>query len=200
MIPPMNPHLTVWITDLADTGVVLPLSALLVGLLWYLESAHSAWLFGRALLACLITMAVLKVIFISCGHAMGSSINSPSGHTSLGMFFYGTVAILFWVKRPGIQGILASSALALLVCAIAVSRLLLNAHNLPEVIVGACVGALALTLFAIPYLRQKHPSLKLKKLGLILVPVFILTYGTVLPAEQMLRQMLPLFHLDICSA
>lgn len=194
----MNPHLLVWITDLADTGVVLPLSALLIGLLWYLESVRSAWLFGRALIACLAAMFVLKVLFISCGQAMGSSINSPSGHTSLGVFFYGTAAVLFWVKRPGFQGIVASICLALLICTIAISRLVLNAHNLPEVIVGGCVGAMALALFAFPYLRQKHPDLKLGKMGLIIVPVFLLTYGTVLPAEQMLRNMLPMFHLDIC--
>jgi len=196
----MNPHLLVWITDLADTGVVLPLSALLIGLLWYLESVRSAWLFGRALVACLVTMAILKVLFISCGHAMGSSINSPSGHTSLGVFFYGTAAVLFWIKRPGFGGIIASVCMALLVCTIAISRLLLNAHNLPEVLVGGSVGALALALFAVPYLRQQHPGLRLGQMGLIIVPVFLLTYGTVLPAEQMLRNMLPMFHLDICSA
>lgn len=196
----MTHQITVWITNLADTGVVLPLSLLLAIMLWYLESLRSAWIFARALIVLLMVMTILKVVFISCGHAIGAGIISPSGHSSLGSFFYGTLGILLWAKLKDWRGILTGTILILLILAIAISRYLLGAHNVQEILVGTSMGILALSLFARPYLHQPHQKLSLGRLGLILIPVFALTYGTILPAERVLRLMIPYFNLGLCSA
>lgn len=196
----MNHHVILWITNLADSGVILPLAVLLTGALWYLESARAAWLYGRTFLLCLGVMTVLKVLFISCGHVIGSSIVSPSGHASLATLFFGSLAVLVWARRPGVAGVVIGIALIDLIIAIAISRVLLGAHNLPEVLVGVLIGLVALVLFAWPYLRLPHPDLRLRRLALVMLPAFLLTYGTILPAEHLLRDFIPLFNFGLCAA
>lgn len=196
----MAHQVAVWITNLADTGVILPLSILLAITLWCLESVRSAWMFARSLIALLIVMTILKVVFISCGQVIGAGIISPSGHSSLAGFFYGALGILLWSKLKDWRGIVAGALMSLLVVAIAISRYLLDAHNIQEILVGTSMGILALCLFAHPYLRQPHQDLNLGRMGLVLIPVFALTYGTVLPAEHVLRQMIPYFRLGLCVA
>jgi membrane-associated phospholipid phosphatase len=188
-----------WITDLADTGVVLPMAFLLIIVLWYLEHGRSAWLFARALLTCLVTMTIVKIFFLSCGHAIGSNIASPSGHTSMAFFFYGSVAVLFWARRPGLWGILIGVLTLLLVLLIGASRLVLHAHNVQEVIAGGFIGILCLIQFAWPYLHLSHPSLRLRRIALVLLPVFLLSYGTILPAENILRQITPMLSFGVCT-
>lgn len=194
----MRLDLAGWITNFGDTGVVLPLSALLVIALWWLESGRSAWIFFRALLICLIGMALLKILFISCGHSLGSTIESPSGHTSLSAFFYGSIATLCWARRPGPIGLAAAIAALALTIAVGISRLMLNAHNLPEVILGGMVGALTLAGFTIPYLKIPHTDLRLRRVAILLLPIFLLTYGSILPAEQFLRDLIPRLNLQLC--
>jgi membrane-associated phospholipid phosphatase len=195
----MNPQLALWITNFGDTGVILPLAALLILVLWRLESGRSAWTLARALLGCLATMTVLKILFISCGHSLGSQIESPSGHTSLATFFYGSLATLCWARRPGPLGLCAALATFALIVGVGVSRLILSAHNLPEVLLGGSIGALALAGFAVPYLKLPHQDLRLRHIALLLAPLFLLSYGTILPAEQMLRNFIPWLRLDVCT-
>jgi drug/metabolite transporter (DMT)-like permease len=88
-------------THLGDTAVILPLTGLLISILWRFESRRAAWLLLRALLACMVMMGTLKVVFLSCGYARGIGIVSPSGHSSLATFFYGVLAVLVWTRQQG---------------------------------------------------------------------------------------------------
>jgi len=195
----MNFQFAHWITNFGDTGVILPLATILLIALWRMESVQAAWVFARAIFICLASMALLKIFFLSCGHTLGSSIASPSGHTSLTSFFYGVIATLFWARSPGSLGIAAILATLALVLCVAFSRLVLGAHNLPEVLLGGSIGTLSLVCFAQPYLKLPHPDLRLGRIALLLVPLFLLTYGTILPAESMLRNLIPFFQIGICA-
>lgn len=185
------------ITDLADSGLILPLCVLLAGLLFVAESRRSAWLFFRALLICLIIMTLLKIGFLSCGKAVGSEIHSPSGHASLATFFFGSLATVLFVRLRAPWRWIAPALALMLVILIGATRVALNAHNPAEVLLGTLVGALSLAAFTWPYLKQAHRQLPLKLLLLALGPLFLLCYGSALPAEELLHAMIP--HLQPAS-
>lgn len=188
------------ITDLADSGLILPLCVLLAAMLWFMESRRAAGLFIRALALCLLAMTVLKLGFLSCGEAIGSTVISPSGHTSLAVFFFGSVATLFHARQHGPARWIAPSLALALTLAIGETRIMLSAHNLAEVVFGACVGGLALTLFVRPYLRLSHPPLAAHRLLLAMLPVFLLCYGSALPAENLIRAFVPQLRPAACQA
>jgi len=188
------------ITDLADSGLILPLCALLAGVLWFVESRRSAWLFLRALLLCLIAMALLKIGFLSCGKAAGSAIHSPSGHASLATFFFGSLACVIFVRLTAPWRWVAPVATVVLVIAIGLTRVLLGAHSPAEVIIGSAVGGLSLAAFVLPYLKLPRRRLSLRPLLLALGPLFLLCYGSALPAEELLHAMIPHLQPTICSA
>lgn len=187
------------ITDLADSGLILPLCVLLTVFLWLMESRRAAWLFLRALAVCLLAMTVLKLTFISCGEAIGSSVISPSGHTSLAVFFFGSVATLFYARQQGRERWIAPALALALAVAVGETRLLLSAHNLAEVMFGATVGGLALTLFLRPYLRLSHPPLAFHRLLLAMLPIFLLCYGSALPAENLIRAVVLQLRPSACT-
>jgi len=188
------------ITDFGDTGVVLPLAGLLICLLAYAESRRAAWLFARAMLGCLVVMTLLKILFLSCGQHFGLNIASPSGHASLTTILYGSIAVVVWAQPRPVLRALAAGFTALLVLSVAVSRVLLHAHTVPEVCLGFTVGALSLLCFARPYLAMKHPVIRIRHVGLVLGTAFLISYGTVLPAERLLRNYIPFFQIGICRA
>jgi membrane-associated phospholipid phosphatase len=190
------------ITNFGDSAVVLPLTALLAGGLWYFESLKSAWLLVRALLACLLAMTVLKLLFLACGRVIGFHIDSPSGHTGLTVFFYGALAAVVWARPSAAARVLALVLATALVLLVAASRVVLGAHSFQEVLCGMVVGALSLAWFARPYLAIEHPGMRLQGivLALVLVPALMTTYGMVLPVEVMLRHFAQLFRIGICAA
>jgi membrane-associated phospholipid phosphatase len=209
------------ITDLGDAAVVLPLALLLLAALWRYESRRAAWVFLRALIGCGIGLALLKVLFISCGRAWhAAQLESPSGHTGLSIFVYGALAAVAMnaaqggaVPRalppadglaaagPAQAGGAAGGWLATfiaytappLVAAIAVSRVALGSHTLPEVAVGALVGLAALAGFALPYRRLPRARFPMTGFVILMLVVYVLTYGDNSPAEDVIRYLAAMF-------
>jgi undecaprenyl-diphosphatase len=188
-----------WVTNFGDTGVVLPLAVLLTCVLLYAESPRAAWLFARAMLVCVAVMTALKIVFIACGHHIGLGITSPSGHASLTTMFYGALAIIVWAQPRPVLRILAAGFTAMLIVLVAISRLWLHAHVPQEVALGLLVGSASLALFARPYLAMPHPVIRLRRAGAVLAVAFLVSYGTVLPAERVLRAYIPFFQIGVCS-
>lgn len=188
------------LTDLADSGLILPLCLILAAGLWALESHRMALRFLVALFACLATMAVLKLGFLSCGRAIGSAVMSPSGHMSLSSFFFGAAACLVFVRLAPPWRWFAPGLALLLAGTIGVTRVMLGAHSPAEVVIGALAGLVTLAIFARPYLRAPHPARSMRPLLIGLVPVFLLCYGSRLPAEELLHRLIPHIQPRACSA
>ena len=85
-------------------------------------------------------------------------MHSPSGHTSLSTLVYGALALVTATDRAGLRSLLVIGAGAGLILAIEVSRLLLDAHSLPEVGLGIVIGILALALFSHEDLEVPNPK------------------------------------------
>lgn len=169
-----------YITDFADQAVLLPMVAAITFALaaqgW--RRGALAWL--GAVSATFAVMLALKLVFLACSPVLWPmGIHSPSGHVAAATVVAGGLAMLLR-RRPGI---LPTAALAGMV--IAISRLLLYVHSLPEVVLGAAVG-LAGTA-ALVRLAGPVPQLKAKPLVAAVVLTAFVFHGLRLPAEIDIR-------------
>lgn len=154
-----------YITLFGDSGLLLPLGALFIIALWVQESPDAAWQFARALLACMLALLLLKMLFLSYGYRWYGRLESPSGHAGLSMLVYGSMYAMLarhfslrgWNLRLAMAGTVASS----LILGIAISRKLLGAHSVAEVLLGSMTGAVCLALFARGYVRTPTRPVRL---------------------------------------
>lgn len=124
-----------FITDFADQAVVLP-TALLVAVVL----AMQGWRRGAVawVLAVGGTLGLMLALKLACDWFMpGPALRSPSGHAAAAGALYGGLTALLTVRASPLRT--AAIALAWVVL-IAVTRLALGAHTVPEVVVGGLVG------------------------------------------------------------
>ncbi|MDR3536754.1 MAG: phosphatase PAP2 family protein [Acetobacteraceae bacterium] len=170
-----------FLTDFADQAVILPLVlAVSIALLsqgW--RRGAVVWL--GVVGATFAVMLTLKMTFMACSPFFGPmDIRSPSGHVAAATVVAGGLAALL-VRRPG--SILPIAMLAAVV--IGISRLVLGAHSLPEVALGALVGLAGAA--ALMRLAGPPPKLKMVPLILAIVLVAAVFHGLHLPAEAAIR-------------
>jgi membrane-associated phospholipid phosphatase len=170
-----------FLTDFADQALILPL-VLAVSI----ALAAQGWRRGAIVWLAVVgstfgIMLFLKIAFLACSPVFGPmDIRSPSGHVAAATVVAGGLASLL-TRR--VTSMLPIALLAALI--IGISRLVLGAHSLPEVALGALVGlAGAATL-----LRLAGPPPPLKPLPLVLAigVVAMIFHGLHLPAEAAIR-------------
>jgi len=170
-----------YLTDFADQAVILPLVlavAIALAVQGWRRGAVT-WLIVVGATFC-ATLA-FKLMFLSCSPVFGPvDVHSPSGHVAAASVVAGGLAFMFTHRRASI---LPAALLAAIV--IGLSRLILGAHSLPEVVVGASIGlagAVGLIRFA-----GHPPRLKPAPLIAVVVIVAMLFHGLHLPAEAAIR-------------
>lgn len=186
-----------FITDFADLAVLLPLALCLgVGFAWQgWRRGALAW--AASVLATLAAMLTLKLMFVGCAAALGGF--SPSGHTAAGTVIYGGF-IAIWLRRRGV-----AAALALLPSAgaaaalIGTSRIVVGAHSLPEVAVGAVVGAAGVVLL-LRLAGMPLAGLRVGRLGVVVAVVMLLLHGLRLPVEPDIKAMAGWLPARVCAA
>jgi membrane-associated phospholipid phosphatase len=186
-----------FITDFADLAVLLPLAVCFGGGLAWQGWRRGAASWAACVAATLAAMLALKLMFVGCAAALGGF--SPSGHTAAGTVIYGGLAAL-WLRRRGV-----SAGAAVVLCAgaaaslIGASRIAVNAHSLPEVAVGAAVGAwgvaLLLRLAGVP-----PPGLRLGRLALVVAALMLLLHGLRLPVEPGIKAVAGWLPARVCKA
>ena len=184
-------HLISFVSDFGDTAVTLPLAAILVLCLWGVQSPASSATALRSLALCLGAVVLLKVTFITCGRHWDVGLVSPSGHAAISLTVYGMAAMVLTSWTSGVWRVSLAMAAAVLVAAIAVSRVLLGVHTVTEVVVGLLVGAAALWVFAASHrwpAEWRPGRAKLLFLGLALFVPLAALHGERLPAERWVRQ------------
>ncbi len=174
-----------FLTNFGDLAVLLPLAAVMLIWLLGLRPRSSALWWVVALGLCVGLTALLKIGLYACQPA--AALQSPSGHTSLGTLVYGAIAFVVAAELTGWQRVLALGSGLLVICGIAVSRVLLGAHTPLDVVLGALIGALALAVFARAYLGHKPATPSLRPLVLALVLLTAVLHGEALHAEEMLH-------------
>jgi membrane-associated phospholipid phosphatase len=139
-----------YLTNLGDAAVVLPVAALI--LLWLLDLAGQriALLWCCALLVAGGGTALLKIYIDACTIPV-AGLDSPSGHTGMSTLVYGGLALMIGAETASWRRLAVGAAGVVLVAAIALSRVVLGAHDVIEVVVGLLIGGTALALFARGY-------------------------------------------------
>ena len=171
-----------FLTDFADQAVVLPLVvaiAVVLALQGWRRGAV-AWL--GAIGATLGVMLALKLFFLGCASVFDPvGMRSPSGHVAAAAVLSGGVAAIFGVGRRTIAVVVVLAAVG-----IGLTRVGLQVHSWPEVVLGGAVGlvgALALALCAGP-----PPALRLWPMILTAVVVATVSHGRHLEAEVAIQQ------------
>ena len=176
-----------FLTDAGDSGVLLPIALISAALLWFSHSGRAAWLLIRSVLLAAVLIAFLKVLFLSCAAHWRPDLISPSGHACLSATVFGSLGVVAATGRGAMVRASIALLVALLIGTIATSRVLIGVHTWTEVMVGLCVGGLAMLLFAWSYARTAPPSIDLKTFGITLLATTLLAFGIRLPGESVLR-------------
>ncbi len=132
-----------FLTDFADQAVVLPLILCVAAVLWLSgwRRGTAVWLVGTV--ATLSVMVILKLTFRACGaEVFDGTIESPSGHTAVAGAVYGSI-FAFMSSRLGGRDVSRLVVVLATVVVVGISRVLLKAHNVPEVCVGGAIGFIA---------------------------------------------------------
>jgi membrane-associated phospholipid phosphatase len=175
-----------FLTDFGDSAVLLPLSALI--LVWLLATRRiSAALWWAAALAVLGgLLGALKLVFFACPPA--SDISSPSGHTGFSLVIYGGIATILARRQAAWLRLSIIGVALALVIGIAVSRVALDLHTKPEIVIGLAVGAVALAIFIVGYRRTDGGKNRIGLLLIGMIAIVALFHGTQLNPEADLHE------------
>ncbi len=173
-----------FVSDFADQAVMLPLALVVLAALCLIGWWQGACAWVASVGGTFATIALLKAGFYSLAASFGSEYGmSPSGHVAAACVVYGGLAVL--MLRHAIPRILVAAIPLSLVLIIGYSRLSLGMHTLPEVVVGAMIGAAGLAILAATMgERPRVATWTVPVLGG--VTVFAL-HGLHLPAEQAIQ-------------
>ena len=174
------------LTGLGDAALLLPLAALI--LLWLVLSGAprvATW-WTAVVVLCSGVTAGLKILFWGCPPI--AHLHSPSGHTSLSTLVYGAMALFVADEIGGWRGGAAAIGGAALVVVIALSRLLLDVHSIPEILLGGIIGTTSLAAFGYVYRRSPPPGARLAPLLVAAVVLATLLHGSELHAEALLHR------------
>ncbi|HEB95882.1 MAG TPA: phosphatase PAP2 family protein [Sedimenticola thiotaurini] len=180
---PWADHLMVVFTGLADLEVILPLFLVVLGyLLWRRQRPGALhWLAAGAF--CLVAVPLLKHGFgISRPGVVAGTAGSyafPSGHTLWAVVIYGYLSVMVARATPSRWRWLPYSLAAMLVLAVALSRLYLGVHWLSDVLGSLTLGLAWVAALGIAYYR--HCDGERRALPLSLVA------GTTLAAAVLLQ-------------
>jgi membrane-associated phospholipid phosphatase len=174
------------LTGFGDSALLLPLAAAIW--LWLLSSRapRAALWWVAAVLLCGGGTAILKIFFWGCPPL--PDLHSPSGHTSLSTLVYGALALVTALEGGRWRPPFAVAVGAGLVMTIAGSRLLLDAHSVPEVVVGWLIGGACLGLFAHGYRRFRPQRVYLAPLLVGAAVLMSMLHGSELRAEELLHR------------
>jgi membrane protein DedA with SNARE-associated domain/membrane-associated phospholipid phosphatase len=161
-------------------------------------SAGSLWLFWKGYRKAAIHWLVAYLCTVIMTYALKYStrverpvdihngFSFPSAHVSTSLAVLGFLALLIARELPFKRRWLPYTVAGILVVAIAFSRLYLGVHWFSDVLGGASVGLLWVTLLGIAYDRHPAPALPLKRL--LVIPLTVLFVAGAWQMEFRYRQ------------
>ena len=146
------------VTHFGDLAIVLPLA--LAAMLWfaYIRAGRLIFYWATSLATCLLTTIILKMHFLSCPSSF-LDLRSPSGHSSVSILVYGALGTIGSQALSGTRRIAAVGGAATLIVLIAVSRWILGAHTVLEILVGLAIGGVSLLPFLYAYRHTPTPKI-----------------------------------------
>jgi membrane-associated phospholipid phosphatase len=185
----------IFVTDFGDTAVTLPLAALTVIFLLISGWPRAAAVFALSLVGCGIAIGLVKLALESCGRPLlHTDITNPSGHAALSTAVYGSLAVLFGCSVSPERRWIPAVGAAILIGAIAVSRVVLDNHSVAEVAIGFLIGLAALALFY--RAMTAGPAIALRGAWLAIAAVVLIAtmHGSRWPIEEVVRDLVHLIR------
>lgn len=181
---------TTLVTGLGDAALVLPAATVLLLYLVRVGSFRAAAAWTAALGLSIGLTALAKMTFHVCGDQFpGLAVASPSGHASLSATFYGCGALALSADQSWSRRIGALLAGAVLVVAIAMSRVALHAHTVEEVAIGLAIGLFCVSLYAFSYLPRAISALGWRVPVGVVIVLALFTHGHHLNFEGFLDRL-----------
>lgn len=185
-----------FLTDFGDSAITVPVSLLTFVFLIIIDRRRLAIGWGIAILGCASAIGALKILFAPCGQRLAfAALTSPSGHAAMTTVVYGSLTMLLGSSLPRPFRMTLDVAAAFFIAAVAVSQLVLDAHDVAEVIVGLAVGLAALAAFRRILLAQHPVVLPVGWLAGAAAVVIAVFHGTRWPTERVVHAIAALLHL-----
>ncbi len=171
-----------FVSDLADQALILPLTAVVAGVLLLGGRSRLALAWLGVVGSVFAAMLLMKLSLSICEPLIPRALHSPSGHTAAAAVVYG--GLLRISAEPTAQRDSLALLLGLAITiAVGTSRVWLGAHTALEVVLGGAIGFAGVLLFA----RTARASLGAGTVSLLLAGMAIValaTHGAHLPAER----------------
>ncbi len=149
------------VTELGDTGVFAAVALAAMGwLAWRRNWRAAAHLVSVVAVAGIATVVLKIALHIHRPEPIGTGWDAfafPSGHSAANAALYGFLAIITAWEVEGRWRLPMTGAIAVLIGAMAFSRVYLGAHWLSDVLAGTAFGIATAALIAIAYLRHDPP-------------------------------------------
>lgn len=164
------------VSNFGDIAVLLPASLGLIAFLAWIGSRRDAAAYAAAMATCLTAALIAKLAFALCGgNAPVLGVESPSGHAAFGTTFYGCLAALFGTGRTIARRLALYGGATALVLAIGASRVALEVHTAPEIVIGVLIGLVSIALFNT--LRVAPERLELSSQTVVRMSPFAVLYA-----------------------
>jgi membrane-associated phospholipid phosphatase len=177
-----------FVTDFGDSAVTLALSVVILGYLVTLRRHRAVFSWILAMGGCGLVVVLLKIILRACGPAdLAATVSSPSGHTAASATVYCGLATVVAHRMRKDGRLIAWILAAAMITAVAVSRVVLGAHNPAEVAIGLAVGLFFAMLFSRSLRPETTPLPHASwALGVAVISAVVL-HGSRWPIEDILR-------------
>ncbi|MFV0279953.1 MAG: phosphatase PAP2 family protein [Rhodoblastus sp.] len=143
------------ITNFGEATLVIPLVCGAIVALWTLGERANARTLALAFALCLAVTVLTKILFMFVYR--GGPLRSPSGHTALAAFVYGSLAVLAWKQRgAGLLRYLIVALCGAIVLGVAVSRFKIGGHSRTETAFGLFYGFAAVAFLTRRFAWQPH--------------------------------------------
>ncbi len=157
------------ITMMGDTVVMTSLAVLILAWLIWHKSYRAAWAAGIAIVAAKLFEIAMKLGIqrarpTELSYSGASIYSFPSGHATMAAVIFGILAVLVSHSMGRWGRAVVYALCAVLVVAIAYSRLYLGAHWLSDVLAGLTFGVVMMAAFGVAI--EAIPPRRIKPLGL----------------------------------
>ncbi|MCE0489449.1 phosphatase PAP2 family protein [Pantoea sp. Mb-10] len=179
------------LTYFGDSMLLLPTAVIIALVLpWKSDNRRSVWYWLLAFGLAGLLVSTSKILFL--GFGIGSArfnFTGFSGHSAMSATLW---PVMMWLVSGRFSAVWRTVTIGmgyLIPLLVGLSRLVIHAHSLSEVLAGLALG---FTLSSAFLVTQRHTALKGFSLGQIslalLLPLLLLTHGRVATTQQFLER------------
>jgi len=181
-------HLWTLITSFGDAGLMVPTAVIIAVWLYAAQGRVAALLWCALFVSAGLLVTATKIAFLGFGLGIHRfNFTGISGHSMMSMAVFPVALVLLGGASPRSRWILVPLG-AGIAAMVALSRLVIHAHSLSEVLSGMAVGASVAGLF---FLLAKLPPARARNLPFVsfcLAMIFLAGYGRPAPSQDLVTR------------